>query len=285
MNDNRFDLASAYLDGAVTPDERALAEADPEVMELVDQLRAVSSAMRDVDPPAADARERAIAAALTAAPATTTATAEVLPFTPRRRLSRVLSYAAAILAVGIVGSVVVTGLRGSGDDDISTSSDDVEMSSEILADDTFDTQADNAEAAREAFPSDNADAADAEDDADAGGDDEATSTMEAPAADSAEPSDFDSAEPSDVVELDRFTESEIAELVQWLIDEGASSTGPDERGEICPEVLDDVLSDPSLVTVYDGRPVVVGIAGELVRVVDPVECQVVVEVEGAHTPG
>ena len=38
MNDDQHILASAYLDGALTDEERAQAEADPEVMAAVERL-------------------------------------------------------------------------------------------------------------------------------------------------------------------------------------------------------------------------------------------------------
>jgi hypothetical protein len=88
-----------------------------------------------------------------------------------------------------------------------------------------------------------------------------------------------------VVELDRFTEAEIAEFVRSLLEGDGTAERSAERLDVCPAVLDEVATDPSLVTLYDSRQVVVGTAGELVRVVDPIECQVLVEVERAHTSG
>ncbi len=66
MTDEQFELASAYLDGAVTDDERARVENDSELLAAVRELRAISAAMADADPPAPAARENAIAAALAA---------------------------------------------------------------------------------------------------------------------------------------------------------------------------------------------------------------------------
>jgi len=64
MNDDDLELASAYLDGAVSDEERARVDASSELQELVDELRAVRDVVAEVEPPAAAARERAIAAAL-----------------------------------------------------------------------------------------------------------------------------------------------------------------------------------------------------------------------------
>jgi hypothetical protein len=154
----------------------------------------------------------------------------------------------------------------------------------MFAVDTTDSPADEIEAVPEAFPPDQ----DAADDADSPGAEDAMSTMEAPAEESAAPTDTPTdtgGSGADVVELDRFTEAEIAEFVRSLLEGDGTAERSAERLDVCPAVLDEVATDPSLVTLYDSRQVVVGTAGELVRVVDPIECQVLVEVERAHTSG
>jgi hypothetical protein len=279
MNHEQYELASAYLDGAMTPDERARVESDPELMGLVAVLDAVAVRVGDVQPPAHDVRERAIGAALDAA-----RPADVVPLVPRSRMSRALSYAAAVLAVGVLGSMAVVGLRGSGNDDIATSRDDAELFSiETHATDdpadVGDTRAGDVEAVPEAFPS-------AEPGDEMADDHEsAMSTMEAPA-DGAEPPDADSSDrddaETDVVELDLLTDAEIAELVRLLLDEHTEAPA-DEQRDACPEVLDEIVADDSLVTLYAGQPVLVGISGDLARVVDPAECDVLVEVDREHT--
>ena len=64
MNDAQHILASAYLDGALTDEERAQAEADPEVMAAVERLGEVRRALAAVEPPDRARRDAAINAAL-----------------------------------------------------------------------------------------------------------------------------------------------------------------------------------------------------------------------------
>jgi hypothetical protein len=279
MNQEQYELASAYLDGAVTSDERARVESDPELMELVAVLRAVSVRVGDVEPPASDARERAIGAALDV-----DRPAGVVRLVPRSRMSRVLSYAAVVLAVGVVGSVAVVGLRGSGNDDLATSSDDAEMFS-VETDDAADSgdtgvvddRAGSMEAVPEALPS-------AEPGDEMADDESAMSTLEVPA-DTADGDSFDLDEAEgDVIELDLLTDAEIVELARRLLDEGTEAAA-DEQGNACAGVLDEVATDHSVVTLYAGRPVLVGLFGDLTRVVDPADCDVLVEVDREHTAG
>jgi len=65
--DDLDELASAYLDGETTPEETARVEADPLLVERVEELRLISeAAATPVTPPPEAARESAIAAALAA---------------------------------------------------------------------------------------------------------------------------------------------------------------------------------------------------------------------------
>ena len=69
MNDDLTLLASAYLDGEATPDERARVEADPALLDEVERLRDARATLLDArwfERPGDDAREAAIAAALAA---------------------------------------------------------------------------------------------------------------------------------------------------------------------------------------------------------------------------
>jgi hypothetical protein len=122
MNDEQFLLANAYLDGELTDEDVALAEADPEVMAEVEQLRALQNLMRDVDRPSDAARNAAIAAAMAqftagAAIATSGPPAPApIPFRPRPSYTRYLAVAAGILGVGLLG-VAVANLDTGGDDD------------------------------------------------------------------------------------------------------------------------------------------------------------------------
>jgi len=108
-------LASAYLDGELSADERALVEASPDLMRVVEAMMAVRTALRHV-PVEPHHRSGAVQAALAEydrglAPSGS----PVEPHTPvsldqRRRLrlqSRVLAVAAGLLLVGVVGVSVL----------------------------------------------------------------------------------------------------------------------------------------------------------------------------------
>jgi hypothetical protein len=64
MNDDLTLLASAYLDGDVTEQERARVEGDGELLAEVERLRTVRLLLGDVEPPAISVREAQLAAAL-----------------------------------------------------------------------------------------------------------------------------------------------------------------------------------------------------------------------------
>jgi hypothetical protein len=64
MNDDLTLLASAYLDGDVTADERARVENDTEALAEVDRLRSARALLGDVEPQAISVREAQLAAAL-----------------------------------------------------------------------------------------------------------------------------------------------------------------------------------------------------------------------------
>jgi hypothetical protein len=140
MNDDQRLLASAVLDGDVTADERARADADPEVVAEVERLRRTRDAVRVVDPPDTDRREAAIAAALAAFDRPERVTTPPRPSGDgrRHRWFGPLAAAAAI-AVIAVGAVVAGRDRG-GDDDLSTAEDAVEQSA-AGAQPTLDRQA------------------------------------------------------------------------------------------------------------------------------------------------
>lgn len=65
-SDDLDDLVSAHLDGATTPDEAALVEADPAAQARLVELRRVRDAVRTPPPVDGAAREAAVAAALAA---------------------------------------------------------------------------------------------------------------------------------------------------------------------------------------------------------------------------
>lgn len=66
MNDDLTLLASTYLDGAATPDERAQVEASEELLAEVERLRQVRALVADHEPAPISMRERHLAAALDA---------------------------------------------------------------------------------------------------------------------------------------------------------------------------------------------------------------------------
>ncbi len=66
MNDDLILLASAYLDGDVTADERARVDNDTEALAEVDRLRSVRALLGDVEPQAISVREAQLAMALDA---------------------------------------------------------------------------------------------------------------------------------------------------------------------------------------------------------------------------
>jgi hypothetical protein len=117
MNDDQDLLASAYLDGALTSDERARAEADPEVMAAVERLGELRRALAVVEPVDSARRDAAIQAALGAfdterAP---DAPAPAASLSRRRARGWWLSGAAAAAFVLIIAGAIIAG--GDGDDD------------------------------------------------------------------------------------------------------------------------------------------------------------------------
>jgi anti-sigma factor RsiW len=111
-----IELASAYLDGEVSPDERARVEADPELMAQVDELRAIAEALRGgltplTDDRAAEQRRRAIQAGRAAPPAA--------PAAPRRRtwLPAPVAAAAVIVVIALVGVWLLVAAGGGGSND------------------------------------------------------------------------------------------------------------------------------------------------------------------------
>ena len=111
--DERDELASAYLDGVASPDERARVDADPELRARVEDLRAARDALVDapVAPPTAAARDAAIRAAVDAA-----IVVDLAAHRGRQRL-RIASIAAAVLL--LLGAAGVL-LRSLGDNSETT---------------------------------------------------------------------------------------------------------------------------------------------------------------------
>ena len=125
MNPDQEFLASAYLDGDLTANERRRAEADPAVMAEVDELRALRVRLGDAEQPSAATRDAAIAAAMgefarlhaTTPEPDERRTGHVVPLTRRPRYATWLGVAAAVVAIGVLGVVVSNGFGGRGGDD------------------------------------------------------------------------------------------------------------------------------------------------------------------------
>ncbi len=116
MNDEQQLLASVYLDDALTDEERARAEADPDVMAAIEQLRELRRALSAVDPPDRARRDAAINAALAAfdAERRPTAPPPVSSLASRRASRWFIGAAAAAIVLVIAGGIVAT--RGGSDD-------------------------------------------------------------------------------------------------------------------------------------------------------------------------
>ena len=125
-DDECIELASAFLDGEVTPDERALVASDPELQALVEELSAVrerlavTAAVTD-----AQVRDRNIGAAMAAAAATTSGAPPSLTAARTRRQRRQFSTAVPIAAVASLlvvllglGTFLVVRDGGGGSDDV-----------------------------------------------------------------------------------------------------------------------------------------------------------------------
>lgn len=154
MNDDLELLASAYLDGDVTPDERAQVEADPELAIEVERLRQVRALLAAEAPTTISTRERHLAAALDAwdrLPETerTGAGGDITPAglvaAPRpasldarrqaRRRTWILSAAAGLVVV--LGGGIVLNSLGTGSSDDSASEAPLGASTDARADDEF----------------------------------------------------------------------------------------------------------------------------------------------------
>jgi hypothetical protein len=127
-SDDFDELASAYLDGEVTPGERARVEADPDLLARVSELRAVRSALAaPLVQPDARVRERVLASAraeAVASPGTGPSREPVVPIGRRRSrnaMAVIGAVAAGVIAVAVV-AVAVT--RPSSHDSTSSASID-----------------------------------------------------------------------------------------------------------------------------------------------------------------
>ncbi len=191
MTDDQYLLASAYADGDVSADERAAAEADPDVMAEVARIRELRAALADVAPASDAVRTAMLAAALRDFRPTTAVAAPPRPARVPRAFpwSNVLGLAAAAVAVVAIGAVVVNGMGGQqGDDDAAMSTEAAEAPSATELSRTFEA-ADEAELDQATAAAEAADSAPAAP-APAGG---APAATEAPAGTDAAPTNPSSA--------------------------------------------------------------------------------------------
>jgi hypothetical protein len=126
MNDDQILLANAYFDDDLDVVGRQRAEADPEVMAEVERLDRLRGELLDSTPPSAATRDAAIAAAMAHFPPAMRVTGSGAPTPntapPRRRfdLARPLGIAAALVAIGALGVIVID---NSGNDDADDAGD------------------------------------------------------------------------------------------------------------------------------------------------------------------
>jgi hypothetical protein len=117
-------LASAYLDGEVSDDERVRVERDPALLAEVERLRRVRAVVGDVPAAESTGRESAIAAALAVfdeqhdgGAGQPSAPATIVPLDRRRRMRRMQGLTAvAAAAVLVIGGLVIAN-RDGGDDE------------------------------------------------------------------------------------------------------------------------------------------------------------------------
>ncbi|HEX4981093.1 MAG TPA: hypothetical protein VFV63_05315 [Ilumatobacteraceae bacterium] len=295
MNDDLTLLASTYLDGEATPDERARVEADPSLLAEVERLRAARATLLDArwfERPGADVRETAIEAALAAWDVSPSGLAgstlesrpaprrsHVTSFERRRSYTRLLGAAAALVAVVGLGAVIAQLGGGDGGGDQSS----------VAIEPAADTQARSeagAELTEQIAPDETASAVFSDDAApsDAGGADSdvgtsaeqaasgdaATEATEAPAATT--PAAAAPAPPTNITTLD--------ELGRFAADAKAAAgdgvTRDDLSTSCAGQTFDDIDEYVAMVT-YRGRPVMIGIDADDERAiaVDPDTCEIV----------
>jgi negative regulator of sigma E activity len=117
---DRAEQASAYLDGELEADERAIVEDDADAMAMVDSFARIRGELRNVDPVDDAVRSAAMAAALAefdarheevAVPAVAAAVVTPLP-SRRDRGYRVLMGVAAAVVVAVVGIAALNTSKG-----------------------------------------------------------------------------------------------------------------------------------------------------------------------------
>lgn len=301
MNDDLTLLASAYLDGEATPDERARVEADPSLLGEVERLRAARIALLDAalfEGPSDDIREAAITAALAAWDVTASgpsgADAEAPPvarpsnvrtFERRRTYTRWLGAAAAVAAVAALG--VVVSQSGGGGDDAETSSVAVEAPAATAAAGgaLFDTAAEQPEQTE--APDDAGRTAIAEDSSGAGPSSEAAEQAPSAAAATEAPAATESTEAAAGDAVSAPTPLAVMQTPEDLAGAAADAKAAVENdpdhdvlARPCTDAaFDDVIDSYVATGTYRDRTVTIGIDDEDDRAiaVDPDTCEIVAE--------
>lgn len=297
MTDDLILLASAYLDGEATPDERALVEADPSLLEEVERLRTARTALLDAggfERPGDDAREAAIAAALTAwdfaafEPTGSTAGSSpavssgptVVPFVRRHSYSaRWLAAAAAFAAVAALGVVVAQfgGREGSDDSaafDAATA--DTELSAESRTEFEQIESPAGTDGALLSGGDDSADEATPDAAAQAASDADVAGAVDAP---SAAPEETAALESAAVPEASLESPEELGVFAADAKTAAENDLERDTLARPCREAEFDEIDTYVATGTYLGRPVVIGIDDERGRAfaVDPDTCEIVAE--------
>ena len=133
-------LASAYLDGDVTSAERARVDSAPELLALVASMRHVATLVAAVPAPTSARRESGISAALAEfdglAAGSTAENSKVVSLASRRRFSNtVLSAAAAVLLLGVVGISVLSNNSSNEKSDSASLETDTKLAEPATAED------------------------------------------------------------------------------------------------------------------------------------------------------
>lgn len=280
MNDEHYLLASAYIDGELTATERAAAEADPDVMAVVEQLHGLRQAVSDVAPPTPSVRTAAIAAALgeyapttrPAAPRAATAAPSRVRFGRRPSAGGYLAIAAGVLAVGLLGVAVAN--LGTGSDDTSF---DVALESEGDVDSRIGEDADDTFAAGDANDQLTTEMAAEDDGVDTSGTAAADTTEEsAQIATADEPmggSERPELEPGQILT----TPEQLGSFGTELLELERAGTLGSTPNHACP--IDGVLSRAEYQLADTVVPILVAVdeAASTVRAVDADTCEVVAE--------
>ena len=294
MTDDLTLLASTYLDGEATPDERARVEGDAALLAEVERLRNARATLLDArwfERPGDDVREATIAAALAAWDTPETGLAgtraptesgarrsSVVSFERRRAYTRWLTAAAAVAAVAGLGGVVAQSGGGDTNDASSTAIE--------AAADTIGRAEAGTEFAQQSEPPSDTEAARSSTDAasdEAGGEGaDAGALAEAPTAaatvapEATTPA-LDAAQPAPAPDI-----KTPQQLASFATEAKAAYDQDSSRNEIarpCPDDTFDAVDSYVATGTYNGRAVVIGIDDDAERAiaVDPDTCEVVAE--------